>query len=82
MGKGASTERVVREIQRPIHEEEAVAGERILAEARHQAAQALEALPQIGRRRVRPHAEAPRAADHPSARSSAVAVGRSSPSTR
>jgi len=42
-------------IPQPIDEEEAVARERILAEARHQAAQALEALPQIGRRGY-PHA--------------------------
>src|SRR5439155_13722081 len=66
----------------PIDEEKAVAGERILAERRHEPAEPVEALPQIRRGGIRPHAQGARAADHPSARSNALAVATSRPSTR
>src|SRR5262249_21573912 len=62
--------------------EQAVARERILVQLGHKAAEAVDPLPQIGRGRKGPPVESPRAPDNPSARSSALAVARSSPSTR
>src|SRR6266508_471997 len=66
-----------------VHEQVAVAGERILAEAlHHERAQPVEALAQVRRRSVRPHRDLPRRADHASARSTAISPSRSNPSTR
>src|ERR671918_2851985 len=57
--------------------------ERILAEPQaHQAAEAVEALAQIGRGAVRPDGDLLRGADHRSARSSVVSVSTLAPSTR
>ena len=55
---------------------------RALAQARHEPPEPVETLPQIRRGGIGPHAERPRAADHASARRSAVAVATSRPSTR
>src|SRR5262249_16664849 len=47
--------------------EQAVARERILVQLGHKAAEAVDPLPQIGRGRIGPHVEAPRAPANPRA---------------
>ena len=70
-------------LARGIHEQVAIAGERIVAQPlAHEPAQPVEAFTQIGGPAIGPHRDLPCGADHESARRTATSVSPSSPSMR